>query len=187
MVIGGTSGTISAHGARESGGSACASITPWSHVRAVDSTAGQYSSPRALDFTCHLYMSLGALGRMIRSVRVRLSVARSGVVLCLTRLTRSAGGAVLDFTLDAPSFAAGLPLWREMLVDVRGHALAVSGSDTGTCSAPPSTGARMHCALGYSFTPLPRGTRLLFSVTLTGPTGRGVLPGAPWRLGFAMP
>lgn len=137
--------------------------------------------------TIRVPVRLAALRGAVTTYPLRRAVARQGVAVRPQSLlmSRFSASAELAYSLDAPSFATGMPRARYSLADTRGHAVQGHGN-FGRCSAPARTGAQMHCVEWVDFTSPSKGTRLTLTVTLSDPAG-GALRGAPWRVPFAIP
>lgn len=132
-------------------------------------------------------LRLAALRTAVTTVAPGRVVSRSGATVRLTRVSRAPGVGALSYTVDASAIAGGgMPMPRDTLSDNRGRSIPRSGG-TGSCGMPTTRPARMSCAESWTFASPPRGARLTLTVALLNPSGRGALPGGPWRVPFTMP
>lgn len=132
-------------------------------------------------------LRLAALRTAVITVAPHRVVAGSGVTVRLTRVSRAPGVGALSYTVTTPAIAGGgMPMPRDTLSDNRGRSIMWSGG-SGSCGMPTTRPARMTCAESWTFASPPRGTRLTLTVALLNPSGRGALPGGPWRVSFTMP
>jgi hypothetical protein len=132
-------------------------------------------------------LHLAALRTLATTVVVRRRASRNGIVVTLRRVTHGAGSAQLVYTVDAPATGGGpLPGMQGTLSDARGHQLIPTGG-SGTCGAAMGRTGRMHCDQTVLLAPLPKGTLVRLTVTMTPPSGRGVLSGSGVVVSFRMP
>jgi len=122
----------------------------------------------------------------VTTVTPRITVTRGGVVVRLRRVSRARGSAQLSYTLDTSLLGGGMPMLRDTLSSATGRSM-LNFSGSGSCGVPAARPARMSCSESWVFAPPPRGTRLTLAVALLNPSGRGALPGSPWRVSFTMP